>query len=138
MIADQLGPNLRPRYVYIFSLDRGGNCVLHLPLSDSSNVENLIPDIRPGSGSPPALIPIGNGFSVSHPLGRELMIAISTVTPIASPSAFCSDNTQRAVLPVGSDPLSRFLFGLNADTRSTKSVPSSWAVQRLVLDSVDN
>lgn len=137
MVASAIGPKVRPRYVYVFSLDREGSCSLHLPLSDSSNIENYIPDVRPGSGAPQAQILIGHGFSVSPPFGRDTMIAVTTVTPIASPSAFCADNERRSLGSSSADPLTQFLFGINQDTRASSSISTSWSLQRLTVDSVD-
>ena len=137
MVADAVGPRIRPRYVYIFSLDREGSCALMVPLSDSSNVENYVPDVRAGSGPASKQIVLGSGFSVSPPFGRDMLVLVTSVTPIATPSAFCADNERRAVSPMGNDPLTQFLFGINRDTRAQSSVPATWSLQRLTVDSVE-
>lgn len=137
MVSDAIGPRVRPRYVYVFSLDREGSCSLMVPLTDSSNVENFVPDVRAGSGPASKQVVIGSGFSVSPPFGRDTLILVTTVTPIATPSAFCADNERRAVGPAPSDPLTQFLFGINRDTRAQNSVPATWSLQRLTVDSVE-
>lgn len=136
MVAERIGPRPRPRYVYIFSLDREGSCSLMVPSAESSNGENYVPDARSG-GPAPKQVAIGCGFSVAPPLGRDTLVMITTVTPIATPSAFCIDNEERSASTSGSDSLTRFLFGLGRDIRTQSSIPTGWSLQRLTVDSVE-
>lgn len=137
LFADAIGARPRPRYVYIFSLDREGSCELLVPASDSSNVENYVPDVRPGGDPAPKQVAVGGGFSVAPPLGRDTLILVTTATPIATPSAFCASSDERAGSTTAGDALTQFLFGLSRDTRTQSAVPGSWSVQRLTMDSVE-
>lgn len=137
LVAEEVPHAVEPRYVYVFNIDRDGNSTLLVPVSGRGNVENLVPDAR-DRGPAARQIPIGPGFAVMPPYGIDTLVMISSATALPNPEILAFQAGRRAGLTAqpGADPLSLFLFGLNEATRSILPVPTSWSVQRLIVESV--
>lgn len=138
LVSDVIPKRVKSRYVYIFNIDREGNSNLLVPTSGAGNVENLVPDLRDRNKPPPQRIPIGPGFKVSPPYGRDTVVMVTSVTAIADPDVFSFSTGRRGTTaaPSAGDALAQFLFGLNTDTRASRPVPASWSIQRVVMESV--
>ncbi|MFO0580008.1 MAG: caspase family protein [Polyangia bacterium] len=142
LVAEAVPARIPPRYVYVFNIDRDGNSTLLLPIAGHGNVENLVPDLRDTrdrAGPPPTLIPLGHGFTVTPPYGRDTIVMITSATALPNPDILAFSAGTRAGLATlpSSDALSRFLFGLNTNTRASRPIPTAWSVQRLLIESTD-
>lgn len=142
LTAEAVPARIPPRYVYVFNIDRDGNSTLLVPVAGHGNVENLVPDLRDTrdrAGPPPTLIPLGHGFRVTPPYGRDTVVMITSATALPSPDILELRAGRRAGLaaPPSSDALSWFLFGLNTNTRASRPIPTAWSVQRLIIESTD-
>jgi hypothetical protein len=140
--ADAVPARIPPRYVYVFNIDREGNSTLLVPIAGHGNVENLVPDLRDArdrTGPPPALVPLGHGFKVTPPYGRDTLVMITSATALPNPDilAFSAGRRAGLVAPPRSDALAQFLFGLNTSTRASRPVPTAWSVQRLTVESTE-
>jgi hypothetical protein len=140
LVADEAPRRVQARYVYVFNIDRDGNSTLLVPVGGHGNVENLVPDLRDqrDRGVAPQQIPIGHGFTVTPPYGTDTLVMLTSATALPNPEilSFSSGRRSGSAAP-GADPLSLFLFGLNTATRSSLPIPTSWSVQRMVVESVE-
>lgn len=128
---------VQPRYVYLFGLDGTGGSRLLVPGPGMSVGENLVPDGRDG-GPPPALIPIGHGFSVSPPFGTDTLVLLTSASALPDPSVLAIEPLHRGQKAHGpcSHPMECLIFGINEDaTRSTLSAPLDWSIERWVVQS---
>ena len=142
LFADSVPARIPPRYVYVFNIDRDGDSTLLVSIAGHGNVENLVPDlrdIRDRAGPPPTLVPLGHGFKVTPPYGRDTVVLITSASALPNPDILAFSAGRRAGLatPPSRDALSWFLFGLNTNTRASRPIPTAWSVQRLVIESTD-
>lgn len=130
---------IRPRYVYVFSIDSHGQSFLLFPRSGS--VENRFP-LPPASGQsspfPPAEIPLGDTgtFEVAPPYGVDTYFLLTTDEPLPNPWILEWDGV-RAGAPKPQTALEELLMltatGRRARLRATAS---TWSIERTFFESV--
>jgi caspase domain-containing protein len=129
---------LRPRYLYVFTIDSFGSSTLLFPRGAQGSVENRYPLVA--AGSPwPAEIELTNrpAFRVSEPFGVDTFFLLSSEEPIANPWVVQFPGA-RSRGPRGSTQLEELLSQTGSATRGVAitGLPPSWSLERLSLDTV--
>jgi uncharacterized caspase-like protein len=131
--ASPLPARVPPRYVYVFSIDSYGKSSLLYPLGGS--VENYFP--LP-SGPPPGKIALGASASiqVTPPYGVDTYFLLSTDERLTNEHILEWDGVRtRDGAPL--TQLEELLLLTSSASRSaTVITPSTWSIERLVVESV--
>jgi hypothetical protein len=145
LVAAESPAQVQPRYVYLFSLAADGSSSLHVPGAGITVGENLLPDKR-DPGPAPAVIPLGRGFAVSPPFGREVLILLTSVTALPDPAALVFSPLHRG--PPRSapcaHPLECLILGINTSSRrsvastTASGAPADWSIERLIINSTEH
>lgn len=130
--------SLRPRYVYIFTIDHSGRSVLLFP-RDGASVENrfpLPPDPTRPPAPPPAEIPLDETaqFHVSEPFGVDTYFLFISDQRLPNPAIFEWDGLQQR--EKSDSALEELIARTTSGERGTTPiVPSGWFIEKMVCES---
>ncbi|HEV7669745.1 MAG TPA: caspase family protein [Thermoanaerobaculia bacterium] len=132
---------VRPRHLYVFSIDSEGNSTL---LFGGKSDLNRLPfgfDPPGGPASPPISIRLGDQtlVEVVKPLGRDIYFLLTTDEPLANPGILNYRGFRKRG-PPGATPLEE-LLSLTGGTGRGKpklAIPIAWSIERRGFVSVGN
>ncbi|MEE8586385.1 MAG: caspase family protein [Acidobacteriota bacterium] len=132
-----LGGLVRPRFVYVFSIDSFGKATLLFPPLDAGCVENRFP-IQRGGAPYPEEIPLGSQplFASGPPFGLDTYILLSSREAIPNPGVVEAEGVRTR--GQASQGLQELLSCWGTVLRGTRllTTPASWSIQRLTFESI--
>jgi hypothetical protein len=132
--ATALRAGLRPRYIYIFTIDSDGKSTLLFPRQGS--VENHFP-LPSATSDPPTEIPLGitGTFEIGPPYGVDTYFLLTTDEPLPNPWILEWDGVRSAPQPQSA--LEELLLLTASGSRAPgRATPSNWSIERVSLESI--
>ncbi len=130
---------VKPRHLYVFSIDSFGNSTLLFPRVTQGSVENRFPIAVAAQESWPAEIRLGSqaGFRVRAPFGTDTFFLLSSEEPIPNPWVLQFGGV-RSRGPRGETALEELLSQTGSSARGgpPDPLPINWSLERLTLQTV--
>lgn len=133
--ADQV----RPRHLYVFSIDSEGTSTLLFGLKSDSSYQPFGLDAPDGPASPPTSLVLGDQplVEVTEPLGRDTYFLLTTDEPLANPGILNYRGFRKRG-PPGAGPLEELLSltGGTGRGRPKLAIPVAWSIERWSFNSI--
>jgi Caspase domain len=135
--ADSPAPDVQPRWVYVFAMDKNGTRQLLFPQGQSGDVENRVPR---GTGQPEREVVLAEKlFDVSPPFGTDTYFLLATDSKLPDLGVLSEEGVATRGLrgPDGDSLPDDLLAPVTQRTRGVRlqPQPTDWTVRKIALRS---